>query len=107
MKNLIKARIYPFALYKIPVSVVLTLGQLCYLFAAVPPQPNSLLAIITSDPYVKSNNSISSGISILVFLLLILHLTNHSINKTELSTRGDFKRVNNLITRHLAILREP
>ena len=75
-------------LFEIPVSVVLTSGQLCYLFAAVPHQPNSLLAIITSDPYVKSNNSISSDISILVSLPIILHLTNHPTNKTELSTKG-------------------
>ena len=44
----IKASIYPFALYEIPVSVVLTLGQQRYVFAAVPPQPNSQLAGITS-----------------------------------------------------------
>ena len=68
--------VYPFALGKIPVSVVR------YLFVAVSPLPQSLLVIITSEPYDKSNNFISNGISILVTLQLILHLTNHPTNKT-------------------------
>ena len=84
----VKANFYPFTLHEIPVSVVLTLGQLRYLFAAVPPQPNSQLTLITSVTYAKLNNSMSSGISTVVTLPLILHLTNHPTHKLELSTKG-------------------
>ena len=84
----VKANFYLFKLHEIPVSVVLILGQLRYLFAAVPPQPNSQLTLITSWTYVKLNNSMSSGISTAVTLPLILHLTNHPTDKIEISTKG-------------------
>ena len=84
----IEANFYPFTLHEIPVSVVLTLGQLRYLFAAVPPQPNSQLTLISSVAYAKLNNSMSSGISKVATLPLILHLTNHPTYKLELSTKG-------------------
>ncbi len=84
----VKANFYPFTLHEIPVSVVLTLGQLRYRFAAVIPQSNSQLILITSGTYVKLNNSMSSGISTAVTLPLILHLTNHPTGKIELSTKG-------------------
>ena len=86
----IEANFYPFTLHEIPVSVVLTLGQLRYLFAAVPPQPNSQLTLITSVTYAKLNNSMSSGISTVVTLPLILHLTNHPTHKTRVKHKRDF-----------------
>ena len=46
--------------------------------------------LLSWDYHVKSKNSISSHISILVTLPIILHLTNHPTNKTELSTKRDF-----------------
>jgi hypothetical protein len=54
-ENQNQVSVYPFVLHEISVLIELTLGNLCYCFTDVPPQPNSPPDVVSHKAHVNPN----------------------------------------------------